>query len=56
MALQSGPSRHKKYKENFFVLQTKCMRLLTFSDFLENTSPSLNYFVNLVGLHKIKTY
>ena len=39
MALQSGPSRHKKNIKKIFVLQKKCMRPLTFSDYREHTSP-----------------
>ena len=39
MALLSGPSRHKKNMKKSFVLSEKCMRLLTFSDYREHTSP-----------------
>ena len=37
MALQSGLPCHQKYEEDF-VLQKKCMRLLTSSDYREHTS------------------
>ena len=38
MGLQSGSSRHKKYKEDFYS-SVKCMRLLTFSDYREHSNP-----------------
>ena len=46
MALQSDPSRHKNMKK-IFVLHKKCMRLLTFSNDHEHTSPIFKFLKNL---------
>ena len=43
MALQSGPSRHKKNMKKIFVLQKKCMRILRFSNYHVHTSPIFKF-------------